>query len=126
MIFKEKQKSQPISKRQVWDAFKAVKSNDGSAGIDNIDIVDNHIGLLDLGHAIIGKDGYLIAEVFDHLEGHATVDQQEDEQQTESQTETSSDFHVLKHLSLLYLISGNMGIRQTAEVSADGMFLIGE
>jgi retron-type reverse transcriptase len=40
MIFKEKQKSQPISKRQVWDAFKAVKSNDGSAGADNIDIVE--------------------------------------------------------------------------------------
>jgi len=40
MIFKEKQKSQPISKRQVWAAFKAVKSNDGSAGVDNIDIVE--------------------------------------------------------------------------------------
>jgi len=40
MIFKEKQKSQPISKRQVWDAFKAVKCNDGSAGVDNIDIVE--------------------------------------------------------------------------------------
>jgi hypothetical protein len=40
MIFEEKQKSQPISKRQVWDAFKAVKSNDGSAGVDNIDIVE--------------------------------------------------------------------------------------
>jgi RNA-directed DNA polymerase len=40
MIFKEKQKSQPISKRQVWDAFKAVKSNGGSAGVDDIDIIE--------------------------------------------------------------------------------------
>ena len=40
MIFKEKQKSQPIGKRQVWDAFQAVKKNDGSAGVDNIAIAD--------------------------------------------------------------------------------------
>ncbi len=40
MIFKEKQKSQPIEKRQVWEAFKAVKKNDGSAGIDDLAIVD--------------------------------------------------------------------------------------
>lgn len=40
MIFNEKQKSQPISKRQVWDAFRAVKSNDGSTGVDNIAIVE--------------------------------------------------------------------------------------
>lgn len=40
MIFKEKQKSQPIGKRQVWDAFQAVKKNGGSAGVDNIAIAD--------------------------------------------------------------------------------------
>mgnify|MGYP005856175857 FL=1 len=40
MIFKEKQKSQPIGKRQVWDAFQAVKKNDGSAGVDNLSIVE--------------------------------------------------------------------------------------
>jgi group II intron reverse transcriptase/maturase len=40
MIFNEKQKSQPIGKRQVWDAFQAVKKNDGSAGVDNIAIAD--------------------------------------------------------------------------------------
>ncbi len=40
MIFKEKQKSQPIEKRQVWEAFKAVKKNDGSAGMDDLAIVD--------------------------------------------------------------------------------------
>ena len=40
MIFKEKRKSQPIEKRQVWAAFKAVKSNDGSAGVDNLSIVE--------------------------------------------------------------------------------------
>lgn len=40
MIFKEKQKSQPISKRHVWEAFKAVKSNKGSAGVDDLAIID--------------------------------------------------------------------------------------
>ncbi|MGD9978348.1 MAG: group II intron reverse transcriptase/maturase [Bacteroidales bacterium] len=40
MIFREKQKSQPIGKRQVWDAFQAVKKNGGSAGVDNIAIAD--------------------------------------------------------------------------------------
>jgi len=40
MIFKEKQKSQPIEKRQVWEAFKAVKKNDGSAGVDDLAIND--------------------------------------------------------------------------------------
>lgn len=40
MIFKEKRKSQPIEKRQVWEAFKAVKKNDGSAGVDNLSIVE--------------------------------------------------------------------------------------
>lgn len=38
MIFEEKQKSQPIEKRQVWDAFKKVKANGGSAGVDGITI----------------------------------------------------------------------------------------
>lgn len=33
-------KSQPIGKRQVWEAFLAVKKNDGSAGVDNIAIAD--------------------------------------------------------------------------------------
>jgi group II intron reverse transcriptase/maturase len=40
MIFGEKQRSQPIERRQVWEAFKAVKSNGGSAGVDGIEIVD--------------------------------------------------------------------------------------
>ena len=40
MIFEEKQKSQPIEKRQVWDAFKAVKKNGGSAGVDGLNIPD--------------------------------------------------------------------------------------
>lgn len=40
MIFIEKERSQPISRRQVWDAFKAVKSNGGSAGVDGITIKD--------------------------------------------------------------------------------------
>ena len=40
MIFKEKQKSQPIEKRQVWEAFKAVKKNDSSAGVDELVFVD--------------------------------------------------------------------------------------
>jgi len=38
MIFGEKQRSQPIGRRQVWEAFKAVKSNGGSAGVDGIEI----------------------------------------------------------------------------------------
>ena len=38
MIFKEKQKSQPIEKRQVWEAFQKVKSNGGAAGVDNLSI----------------------------------------------------------------------------------------
>ena len=38
MIFGEKQRSQPIERRQVWEAFKAVKSNGGSAGVDGIEI----------------------------------------------------------------------------------------
>lgn len=38
MIFKEKQKSQPIDKRQVWEAFKKVRSNKGASGVDKISI----------------------------------------------------------------------------------------
>jgi len=38
MIFEEKQKSQPIGKRQVWEAFMKVKSNGGAAGVDNLSI----------------------------------------------------------------------------------------
>jgi RNA-directed DNA polymerase len=40
MIFGEKQKSQPIEKRQVWEAFMKVKSNGGSAGVDGVEIKD--------------------------------------------------------------------------------------
>lgn len=40
MIFEEKQKPFPIEKQQVWDAFKAVKSKGGSAGVDGIEISD--------------------------------------------------------------------------------------
>ena len=40
MIFEEKQKPFPIEKQQVWDAFKAVKKNGGSAGVDGINIID--------------------------------------------------------------------------------------
>lgn len=38
MIFEEKQKSQPIEKRQVWEAFQKVRSNGGAAGVDNLSI----------------------------------------------------------------------------------------
>lgn len=34
MIFKEQTKSVPITKVMVWDAYKLVKSNKGSSGID--------------------------------------------------------------------------------------------
>jgi RNA-directed DNA polymerase len=34
MIFKEQTKSVPITKMMVWEAYKLVKSNKGSAGID--------------------------------------------------------------------------------------------
>jgi len=34
MIFKEQTKSIPITKMMIWDAYKKVKSNKGSAGID--------------------------------------------------------------------------------------------
>lgn len=38
MIFKEEQKSQPISRLQVMEAYKKVKANKGSSGIDEIEI----------------------------------------------------------------------------------------
>lgn len=38
MIFKEKQKSQPILKRQVMEAFKKARSNKGASGVDNSSI----------------------------------------------------------------------------------------
>lgn len=40
MIFKEKQKSQPIVKEQVWSAFKKVRSNKGTFGVDKLSISD--------------------------------------------------------------------------------------
>jgi RNA-directed DNA polymerase len=38
MIFAEEQKTQPITRLQVMEAFKRVKANGGSAGVDNITI----------------------------------------------------------------------------------------
>lgn len=38
MIFKEEQKSQPITRLQVWEAFKEVNANGGSHGVDGITI----------------------------------------------------------------------------------------
>lgn len=38
MIFKEEQKTQPITRLQVQEAFQRVRANDGSAGVDNITI----------------------------------------------------------------------------------------
>lgn len=38
MIFKEKQKSQPIKSEQVWNAFKKVRSNQGTYGVDKLSI----------------------------------------------------------------------------------------
>jgi len=40
MIFKDKSKSYPITKEQVWEAFKLVKSKGGSAGVDGLTIDD--------------------------------------------------------------------------------------
>ena len=37
-IFKEETRPLPISKEQVWKAFKKVKSNKGSAGIDRVSL----------------------------------------------------------------------------------------
>jgi len=39
MIFAEEQKTQPITRLQVMEAFKRVKANGGSAGVDNITLV---------------------------------------------------------------------------------------
>lgn len=38
MIFVEEQKTQPITRLQVMEAFKRVRANDGSAGVDNITV----------------------------------------------------------------------------------------
>lgn len=38
MIFEEQSKTYPITKAQVWEAFKLVKSKGGSAGVDGISI----------------------------------------------------------------------------------------
>jgi len=38
MIFKDKSKSYPITKEKVWEAFKLVKANGGSAGVDGMTI----------------------------------------------------------------------------------------
>ena len=40
-----KQKSQPITKRQVWKAYKKVKANRGSAGVDRISLEDYEVKL---------------------------------------------------------------------------------
>lgn len=39
-IFKEKAKPLPISKEQVWKAYKKVKSNKGSRGVDKVSLED--------------------------------------------------------------------------------------
>ena len=38
MIFKDRSKSYPITKEKVWEAFKLVKANGGSAGVDGLAI----------------------------------------------------------------------------------------
>ena len=40
MIFKERTKSIPITKEMVWAAYKQVRSNGGSAGVDNMSLSD--------------------------------------------------------------------------------------
>jgi len=45
MIFKEEQKTQPISRLQVMNAFKRVKANDGSAGVDGLTIAEVELNL---------------------------------------------------------------------------------
>lgn len=42
-----KQKSQPITKRQVWEAYKKVKANRGSAGVDRVSLKDYELKLKD-------------------------------------------------------------------------------
>ncbi len=42
-----KQKSQPITKRQVWNAYKKVKANKGSAGVDSVSLEDYEVRLED-------------------------------------------------------------------------------
>ena len=44
MIFKERTKSIPITKMMVWEAYKKVKSNKGSGGVDqqSMDDFDNN------------------------------------------------------------------------------------
>jgi len=42
-----KQKSQPITKRQVWEAYKKVKANKGSAGVDRISLEEYETKLED-------------------------------------------------------------------------------
>ena len=38
MIFEEKQKTQPIERWEVWEAFKEVRANGDSPGVDSITI----------------------------------------------------------------------------------------
>ena len=38
MIFEEKQRSQPIRRHQVWEAFQKVRRNKGSSGVDEMSI----------------------------------------------------------------------------------------
>ena len=38
MIFNEQHKTQPINRLQVYEAFKRVRANKGSAGVDGITI----------------------------------------------------------------------------------------
>lgn len=42
-----KQKSQPMTKRQVWEAYKKVKTNRGSAGVDRVSLEDYEVKLED-------------------------------------------------------------------------------
>ena len=42
-----KQKSQPITKRQAWEAYKKVKANRGSAGVDRVSLKDYEAKLED-------------------------------------------------------------------------------
>jgi retron-type reverse transcriptase len=42
-----KQKSQPITKHQAWEAYKKVKANKGSAGVDRVSLRDYELKLKD-------------------------------------------------------------------------------